>query len=139
MFELIEEHTYTHMEEVPPLIKLLWSRYLKDQFDVAYDDFFGEDDYCNDELTYHLWKWTHDGVSHYLYDINNWPGDNEDGAVFIDIDQHYYHIFNNSDTMISVYDSAPNVNLTNVTNVTNVTTVMKEFEEQRSDTLYNSN
>lgn len=89
------------MSDLPEIIINLWARYLKEQYDVVYDDFWVDEDYGireGGELDYRVWSWTVDGQTYTLYDINTWPGDNEDGTIYITYQGQMYRIYNNTDT-----------------------------------------
>jgi len=117
MYELVESKNCFNMSDLPEIIIDLWSRYLREQYDIVFEDFWVDDDYGindGDSLDYHLWKWTCNGQSYLLYDINTWPGDNADGTIYLEYHGKMCRIYDNGDSMLYIHEPSQidNPNLT---------------------------
>jgi hypothetical protein len=105
-FQVIDAGTCFQMKEVPRAIRFLWARFLKEEYGVAYDDFWNECDYGmrdGNELNYSIWSWNWGENWYKLYDLNDWPGDNAAGAVYLKCGGVYHRVFSNGDSALSEY------------------------------------
>lgn len=104
-YQLFKHEHCDSMTEIPQIINVLWSRYIKEQYDIICDDFWDDEDYGPGlgGIDYSIWNWIYDGNIYILYDINTWPGDNVDGVVYIEYDGKHHRIYDNNDDSLSVY------------------------------------
>jgi hypothetical protein len=104
-YEYLSEFTLKSAKRVTSMNELseteidLFRKYLEEEWDVV-EDFFGDDDWSSDDLRVMEWQWK----DKTLLDINGWPGDNENGAIFMD----GKIIFTNGDQDFSETEGCPN-------------------------------